>query len=219
MIPKEIRTFECEMRAEQNAEHGTFIAGQPIVYGQEIDMGWYREVIDRGAIDGMTNLKDVRLLIGHNTMMVPLARSRNNNSHSTMQLSPVETGMDMRANLDTENNQDAKTLYSATERGDISGMSFAFRVDKDAWEDLDTEKPLRHVTHIASVLEVSAVAFPAYDKTSIKCASEDAALDSVRVSLESARQQLAEERSAKEKAEKAEHEKQNKNLLLIMLEV
>jgi phage head maturation protease len=52
------------------------------------------------------------------------------------------------------------------------------------------------------VFEVSAVAFPAYEGTSIQAASEGQTLDSVRASLESARAKLAEERAAKAEEER-----------------
>jgi phage head maturation protease len=57
---------------------------------------------------------------------------------------------------------------------------------------------------ITRVLEVSAVAFPAYEQTSIQVASQDDALDSARASLESAKKRLAEDRAAQEAAEAAE---------------
>jgi len=197
---KETRAFSFEVRAEQNEEHGTFIAGTPIVFGQEEQLfdpiiGDYRESISPDALK-KTDLKDVPLLVGHNTSGVPLARSRNNNDNSTMQLKVTEAGMDIRADLDVDGNPEAKTLYSAVKRGDMNGMSFMFTVDKDAWEDVDTENPKRTIMSIRKVYEVSAVAFPAYKGTSIQAASEGETLESVRASLESAREQLKEERAA-----------------------
>jgi HK97 family phage prohead protease len=127
--------------------------------------------------------------------MIPLARSRNNNENSTMQMTVTERGMEIRVDLDTENNADARTLYSAVKRGDISGMSFMFKVDGEAWEDIESDYPKRTVEHISRVLEVSAVAFPAYPQTSIQVASEGDALDSARASLESARKELEEQRA------------------------
>ena len=127
---KETRSFICEVRAEQNEEHGTYIIGTPIVYEQKTDMGWYEEVIDARALDDC-DLKDVRFLVGHNTQGIPLARSRNNNEHSTMQLIPRMAQMDVRADLDIENNVEAKALWSASGRGEISGMSFIMIVDRD----------------------------------------------------------------------------------------
>ena len=190
---KETRAFSFEVRAEENEQHGTYITGTPIVFNQATDLGWCEERISPKALDG-TDLKDVRFLIGHNTSMIPLARSRNNNENSTMQLMPNENGMDIRVDLDTENNAEARALYSAVKRGDMSGMSFMFTVDKDSWEDVESDYPKRTVEHISRVLEVSAVAFPAYPQTTIQVASEGDALDSAKASLESARTALAEER-------------------------
>ena len=194
MMNKETRFLEFEIRAEETEERGSVITGQPIVFNQETDLGVCRETIDAGALDN-TDLKDVRFLVGHDFSMVPLARSRNNNANSTMQLMVNDEGMGIRVNLDTENNPRAKELYSAIKRGDISGMSFAFTVNEDSWEDLESESPLRHVRSIGRVLEVSAVAFPAYDGTSIQAASEDNTLENVKVSLENARKQAEEIRA------------------------
>lgn len=165
-MDKEIRVFNFEIRAEQN-ERGRVITGRPIVFGQRTDLGWYDEVIEHGALD-TTDLKDVRLLVNHNVDMIPLARSRNNTANSTMQLTVDDDGLVIRADLDTENNNDAKSLYSAVERSDIDGMSFMFTVDKDSWDDVDTDHPVRHVRSIRRVYEVSAVTFPAYSQTSIQ---------------------------------------------------
>ena len=199
MEMKEIRAFNFDVKAEENDEHGHFISGRAIVYDAPTDMGWYREIIDNGALD-KTDLRDVRLLVNHNTDMIPLARSRNNNERSTMQLSVVSgEGMDMRADLDTENNADAKSLYSATDRGDISGMSFMFTVDGDRWEDADTDYPTRHITSIRKVFEVSAVTFPAYEQTSLEARGLSETLESAKTSLESVRAAI--------KAEKAQRAK------------
>ena len=190
---KETRAFNFEVRAEHDEQHGNFITGTPIVFDQKTDMGWYEETIARGALDE-TNLKDVRFLVGHNTSMIPLARSRNNNENSTMQMMVTDQSMNIRVNLDTENNAEARALYSAVKRGDMTGMSFMFVVDKDSWDDIDSDYPKRTITSIRTVLEVSAVAFPAYPQTSIQAASEDGTLDSAHASLESARKQAEEER-------------------------
>lgn len=186
MKNKEIRAFNFEVRAEQNEEHGHYLAGTPIVYNTTTDLGWYNEVIDRGALDE-ADLKDVRFLINHNTDMVPLARSRNNNVNSTMQLEVNDGGMNIRVDLDVDNNTDARNLYSAVERGDLDGMSFMFTVDADAWEDLESEHPTRHIEKLGRIFEVSAVTFPAYEATTISARGLSDALDSARVSLDSAK--------------------------------
>ena len=197
MNNREIRAFDFEVRAEEN-ERGHELTGTPIVFDQRTDLGWYDEIIDRHALDE-TDLKDVRFLVNHNTDMIPLARSRNNNENSTMQMLVGENGMDIRVDLDTENNAESKSLYSAVERGDISGMSFMFIVDKDSWEDIDTDHPTRTVLSIRQVFEVSAVTFPAYSKTSIQARGLSDALDSAKESLESVRAAKREIELAKEK--------------------
>ena len=198
MDRKEIRAFDFDVRAEQNDEHGHYLTGQPIVFGQRTNLGWYDEIIESGALDE-TDLKDVRFLVNHDISMIPLARSRNNNANSTMQMSVGETGMDIRVDLDTENNAEAKSLYSAVKRGDVSGMSFAFIVDKDAWDDIDTDHPTRHIRSIKKVFEVSAVTFPAYNQTSIAARGLSDALESAKTSLESARAEKREIERRKQK--------------------
>ena len=184
---KEIRAFNFEVRAEENEEHGHFLSGQPIVFNERTNLGWYDEIIKDGALNE-TDLRDVRFLVNHNTDMIPLARSRNNNTNSTMQMTVVpEAGMEIRVDLDTENNAEAKSLYSAVERGDLDGMSFMFTVDADSWEDLESEHPTRKVEKLGKVFEVSAVTFPAYEHTSISARGLFEALENARASLESAR--------------------------------
>lgn len=192
---KEIRKFDFEVRAKHDETHGTYLEGTPIVYDSWTNLGWYDEQIQRGALDN-TDLTDVRFLINHNTDMIPLARSRNNNENSTMQMTVDEGGMNIRVNLDTENNADARSLYSAVERGDIDGMSFMFVVDGELWEEEESEHPKRTITDIEKVFEVSAVTFPAYEQTSISARGLSEALDSARASLESVR---AEKRAVEDK--------------------
>lgn len=189
--------FEFEVRAENSEEHGDFLTGRPIVFNEATDMcGMFQEVVDRGALDE-TDLKDVRFLVGHDTSMIPLARSRRNNANSTMQMEIDENGMAIRVDLDTENNSEARALYSATKRGDISGMSFMFTVDSDEWENLDSDYPTRHIRSIGKVFEVSAVAFPAYEQTSLEARSAEA-LENAKATLE---REKAEQRDAQVREE------------------
>ena len=179
------RSYSFEVRAEEN-EKGHIITGRPIVYNSRTDMGYFDEIIDPGALNN-TDLTDVRFLVNHDTNKIPLARSRRNNGNSTMQLTVDNDGMGIWVTLDTENNAEARALYSAVQRGDISGMSFMFGVTGETWDDLDTDHPTRHITDISFVLEVSAVTFPAYEATDIN-ARDKAALDSARSALDRARQ-------------------------------
>lgn len=194
-MSKEIRMFDFEVRAEVNEEHGHYLIGNPIVYGAETEIydrrrGKFIEIIDEGALTD-TDLKDVRFLVNHNTDMIPLARSRNNNENSTMQMIVLPgRGMEIRVDLDIENNTDARALYSAVERGDITGMSFMMGAVKDTWEDTKSDLPKRHVRSIGRVFEVSAVTFPAYGESSIQTRGLSDALDSAWDSLDSAKAEI-----------------------------
>ena len=101
-------------------------------------------------------------------------------------MSVDDKGMHIRVNLDVERNTDAANLYSAVERGDISGMSFMFSIDDEEWEDLESDHPLRHIRKIDSVFEVSAVTFPAYEATEISARAKET-LESVKSTLDSVR--------------------------------
>ena len=195
------RAYNFELRAENNDTHGDHIVGRPIVYDSKTNLGWFDEIIERGALDN-ADLKDVRFLVNHDTNMIPLARSRNNNANSTMQMSVDDEGMAIRVNLDTENNSDARNLYSAIKRGDISGMSFMFGIDSEEWEDLESEHPTRRIKEIARVLEVSAVTFPAYEATEISARDKEA-LDNAKATLDSARSQSLENDKAELELAKA----------------
>ena len=183
----EKRAYNFEIRATENDNGEKIIDGRPIVYNSVTDIGWYDEVIESGALDG-TDLTDVRFLVNHNTEMIPLARSRRNNGNSTMQLTPDFQGLSIQVKLDVENNTDARALYSAIERKDLTGMSFCFSVDDEEWENLESEHPIRHIRKISSVVEVSAVTFPAYDATEIYARGKEA-LENARSLVETKRQQ------------------------------
>ena len=58
-----------------------------------------------------------------------------------MQLVVDPQGLQIFAQLDTENNAEARALWSAVNRGDISGMSFMFSIDGESWEDLESDHP------------------------------------------------------------------------------
>ncbi len=180
------RNYEFEVRAERNAEtNESLVVGRPIVYNSRTNLGWFDEIIERGALDD-ADLTDIRFLVNHDTSKIPLARSRRNNENSTMQLTVDANGMGIRVTLDTENNSEARNLYSAIKRGDITGMSFMFGIDDQEWTEMESDHPTRHIRKISRVIEVSAVTFPAYEETDISARNKEA-LDSARRELDNAR--------------------------------
>lgn len=198
----EKRAYNFEVRAEEREDGTGIITGRPIVYEAETVIGdYFKEIISRGALDG-TDLTDVRFLVNHNTEMIPLARSRRNNGNSTMQLSVDYEGLTIETLLDIENNNDARALFSAVKRGDITGMSFMFSVTDEEWEDLDSELPTRRIKSIGSVIEVSACTWPAYEQTDINARNQEA-LESARSAVETARNQRGKSLESDVEIEKA----------------
>lgn len=182
------RDYKTTLETREENEQG-IIEGRPIVYGEYADIGgMFRETIMPGALDGC-DLTDVRLCLNHDTGYV-YARSRNNTANNTMQLVADEQGLKIRASLAIKDSPKAKDYYSAVSRGDMDKMSFMFAVADEEWDDIDTEYPTRKILSIATVVEVSAVTFPAYDATSIN-ARDKAALESARQALENAKRSNA----------------------------
>ena len=187
------RGFVAEFRAagSDNENTGNIVEGVAAVCEQETliadAFGEFVEVIRKGAFDE-TDFDDVRLLVNHDFNGIALARSRRNNKSdkpNTMQLTVDDNGdVNIKADLDTENNEQARALYSALSRGDMDGMSFCFYVGEEnqRWHDRDGVK-VREILKVDKVIEVSAVNFPAYGGTTINSRS----LDSDRRALENAR--------------------------------
>lgn len=162
-----LRNFKMsDITTRSEVDGKNIIEGHAAVFEKTTNIGgFFYEVIERGAFDNC-DLSDVALFVNHDDNEIPLARSKNG-IHSTMQLNIDEVGLFIRAELDIENNQNASALYSAIARRDIDGMSFAFLIDEESWENLDTPMPTRRIKKISKVFEVSAVNNPAYDDTEI----------------------------------------------------
>lgn len=162
----EKRDFKIRAESEKN-----IITGRPIVFNSRTDLGYCDEIIESGALD-KSDLTDIKFFVNHDTSKIPLARAKAGDSNSTMKISVDKDGMTISVELDTENNTEARALYSAVKRGDISGMSFMFSIDSEEWENLESEHPTRHIKSIGEVVEVSAVNFPAYEDTEITARSK-----------------------------------------------
>ena len=186
MNEKEIRSFfrPIEVRSEDDGK--IVLRGQPIVFDQSTDIGGYfEEEIEPGAVDEKL-LRDVCLLVNHDWNGIPLARSRNNNKNSNLRFSVGAEAVDMESDLDPKNPK-AVEVESAVHRGDMPGMSFAFRVAEDRWENLDSDYPKRYITKFENIQEVSICTWPAYSGTSIQ---SERSLDSGLESLKRAREEL-----------------------------
>ena len=166
---KEIRV--AEIRANEPSADGKkalILSGRPVVYDTPTlinDMGGsYIEIVESGALDG-ADLRDVRLLVGHDASKIPLARTP-----KTMSLKLDDSGLTFEATLpDTEAGREA---YKAVERGDLRGMSYAFTIPEGG-DAYDPETNTRTIKRIAKVYECSLTAFPAYESTYVSAESRD----------------------------------------------
>lgn len=164
------RSYVTEFEAKDD-ERGV-VYGHPIVFNQDtVIHDWAGDFIERISPHALDNadLKDVRFFVNHDTNAVTLARSKNGNG--TMSFDIREDGMHIRAELDIDNNPRAAEVHSAIKRGDMDGMSFMFRVRGEEWLNLESDCPIRNITDISIVHEVSVVNFPAYQGTSISARS------------------------------------------------
>lgn len=146
---KEIRV--CEIRADAAAAGAAKVLkleGRPIVYDQPTTIndpaGTFIEIIRAGALDH-ADLSDARLFYNHDLNKVPLARTP-----KTMQLTLDAAGLSMVAELpDTE---EARSVYTAVQRGDLSGMSFAFKVPEGG-DSYDAATNTRTITKIEKCMK------------------------------------------------------------------
>lgn len=163
---KEVRVCEIRAGAAAGAQNALRLEGRPIVYNQTTTIhdpaGAYIEIIRAGALD-QADLSDAHLFYNHDLNKVPLARTP-----KTMRLSLDPAGLSMVADLpDTE---EARSVYTAVQRGDLSGMSFAFKVPEGG-DSYDAATNTRTIFKIEKVYEISVVPFPAYPQTSVEARS------------------------------------------------
>jgi HK97 family phage prohead protease len=119
----------------------------------------FREVIMPGAFDrALKEGHDVRALLNHNPDIV-LGRTK----AKTLRLEVDDTGL--LATITPPDTRTGQDVVASVERGDLSQMSFGFRVLADEWRRQDGE-PVREVRDL-ELLDVSIVAYPAYTETSV----------------------------------------------------
>lgn len=165
----ERRCVNSEVRA---LDGGNIIEGHGAMYDvRSLDMGFI-EVIEKGAFDN-ADMSDVRMLNDHLSHMV-LARTKS----GTLTVGLDDMGLYYRGTVaDTSYGRD---LLVSVGRGDVDQSSFGFSVASkgDDWEYKDGQV-LRHIVRVASVVDVSPTAFPAYPQTHI----DKRKLDEIRTLL------------------------------------
>ena len=183
MIERRALAAAPELRGAGSAK---MAAGYAALFNSRTQIGdWFSEEIAPGAFTETLKTADVRALIDHNSGRV-IGRS----TAGTLRLKEDERGL--MAEIDLPNTTDGRDLAILMERGDISGMSFGFRVTKETWDETG-EMPVRTIQAL-DLFEVSAVAFPAYEDTEIALRS----LEGMRKKTEAEREQREKDRIHKQ---------------------
>lgn len=178
------------------------LAGYAAVFNSDTTIGdYFIERIDPGAFDKAIK-GDVRALIDHDSGRV-IGRTKS----GTLRLATDSRGL--KVEIDVPDTADGRDLWTLVERGDISGMSFGFRVTKQEWDETG-DLPMRTILEV-ELYEVSAVAFPAYDDTSLGLRSLEAARADAEASRDEARRK--EENAAAAKRRIAERKARQEQLI------
>lgn len=180
----EKRSYVGEVEHRANDEGKRTLVGYAAVFERLADIGGYfQEKIAPGAFaDAIQG--DIRALVDHDTGRV-IGRTKS----GTLRLQ--EDGMGLLVEIDVPDTTEGNDLWELVGRGDISGMSFGFRVTKETWDETG-DVPVRTIEKL-NLIEVSAVAWPAYEDTTL-----------ARRSLEEWRSAREAERIEKESASEAE---------------
>lgn len=169
----EKRTLTSPVEVRKEADKRTVSGYAALFNSPAVIGGAFREVIAPGAFANTIG-GDIRALVDHDTGRV-IGRS----TVGTLRLNEDEKGLAVE--IDLPDTTDGRDLAVSLERGDISGMSFAFSVNSggDSWDDTG-DLPTRTI-HDMSITEVSAVAFPAYDDTSLALRSLEASRKDIKL--------------------------------------
>ena len=154
-------TGNCELRAIVPETGGRAkIAGHAAVFNSLSEDLWgFREKIAPGAFASALGKSDIRALLNHDPNFV-LGRMKN----GTLRVQEDETGLAVE--IDPPETAWADDLLVSIGRGDISQMSFAFRVGEESWETVDGAN-IRTILRFDEIFDVSPVTYPAYPETDV----------------------------------------------------
>ncbi|MGX9144988.1 HK97 family phage prohead protease [Mesorhizobium sp. 128a] len=165
MIDLEKRSGEFGVESREAAGTRTLI-GYAAVWNTDTTIGdYFIERIAPGAFSAALR-GDILALCDHDIGRV-LGRTKS----GTLRLSEDARGL--RAEIDVPDTTDGNNLWTLVKRGDVSGMSFAFRATKQEWDDTG-DLPKRTIIE-AELYEVTATALPAYPDTTLAARSLEAA--------------------------------------------
>lgn len=176
MPARERRTVPLELRIER-ADGKAKIVGYAARFNKlSEDLGGWRETIAAGAFSDVLK-DDVRGLFNHDANW-PLGRS----TAGTLKLSQDSKGLSIE--IEPPDTEQARTVITAIERGDVTGQSFSFTLppmpEGRVWEEDEDGNLTRTITKVARLYDVGPVTFPAYPDTDVSLRSVDATLQEAR---------------------------------------
>lgn len=172
------------------------LVGYAVVWNSETTIGEsFREKFLPGAFTRAIR-GDIWALFSHDIGRV-IGRTKS----GTLRLAEDDHGL--RVEIDVPDTSDGRDLLELVNRGDISGMSFAFRATKQEWDDTG-DIPARTVIE-SDLYEVTATASPAYPDTTLGVRSlESARAEAEQAKAERAKRAAAAQRRIAERAAKQE---------------
>lgn len=172
-------TNDVEIREDENGKRT--ITGYAVKWEMKsVTMGYFKrfkEQFKRGAFTESLTNDDQLALWSHDTSKV-LGRTKN----GTLRL--FEDDIGLRFELDLPNTTLGNDAYETIKRGDVDGVSFGFRMQKQEWDENDVDNITRSILK-AKLLEISPVAFPAYPDSQVSARSHDPYKEHVEEKLRS----------------------------------
>ena len=165
----EVRTLPVEFRIVRKEDVSTKIEGYASVFNSDSEDMGFIERVNPGAFKDALKISDSRALFNHDPNIV-LGRQ----SAGTLELKEDKKGLWMV--IDPPDTQLVRDMVlTPIERGDVREQSFGFTIEADEWKGLDTDKPIRTITKIQEIYDVSPVTYAAYQDTSVALRSLETA--------------------------------------------
>jgi uncharacterized protein len=163
-MKQERRTFTGTVIARSEGENmPKEIGGIAAVINSVTDLGYFEEVIERGAFDNALNKEyDIRCLFNHEAELI-LGRTKANTCNVFVN---ADGNLEYTWVPDYENPTHMSVVRSIM-RGDITQSSFAFTIKEQKWSESTKYGSMgkRTITMIEDLYDVSPVTYPAYVDT------------------------------------------------------
>ena len=189
-MKQERRTFTGTVIARSEGENmPKEIGGIAAVINSVTDLGYFEEVIERGAFDNALNKEyDIRCLFNHEAELI-LGRTKANTCNVFVN---ADGNLEYTWVPDYENPTHMSVVRSIM-RGDITQSSFAFTIKEQRWSESTKYGSMgkRSITVIEDLYDVSPVTYPAYADTEADARSIVALRDQEREIEEAKRSQAS----------------------------